>query len=46
VQISATTAPFSRTVSGGFSETITVEFKNVGSTTFDVPDAAKHRLGG
>jgi hypothetical protein len=46
VKISAKTAPGGRTVSGGFSETITVEFKNVGSTTFDVPDAAKHRLGG
>ncbi len=46
VKVSAKTGPGGRAVSGGFSETITVEFKNVGSTTFDVPDAAKRRLGG
>jgi hypothetical protein len=46
VKVSAKTGPGGKAVSGGFSETITVEFKNVGSTTFDVPDAAKRRLGG
>lgn len=46
VKLSGKTAPGGRTVSGGFAETITVEFKNVGTTTFEVPDAAKHRLGG
>lgn len=46
VKIAAKTGPGGRAVSGGFSETITVELKNVGSTSFEVPDAAKRRLGG
>lgn len=44
VHLSAKTAPGGRAVKGGFSETINVELEDVGSTKFDVPDAAKQRL--
>jgi hypothetical protein len=46
LKFSAKTGPGGRAVKGGFSETITVELKDVGSTTFDVPEAAKQRLTG
>ncbi len=46
VHLSAKTAPGGRTVKGGFSETITVELKEVGTTKFVVPAAAKQKLTG
>ncbi len=46
VHLSAKTAPGGRTAKGGFSETITVELKDVGTTKFAVPAAAKQKLTG
>jgi hypothetical protein len=45
LHLSAKTAPGGRSVQGGFTETITVEFKDVGTTNIAVPDAAKQKLG-
>jgi len=44
LKLSAKTAPGGHAVKGGFSETITVELKDAGTTTVEVPDAAKKQL--
>ena len=45
LKLTAETTPSGASVNGGFSETITVDLSNVGSTKFEVPDAAKRKLG-
>ncbi len=46
LHLSAKTAPGGRAVRGGFSETTTVVLTDIGSTPFNVPEAAKRKLTG
>jgi hypothetical protein len=45
LKLAAETGPGGASVKGGLSETITVELTDVGTTTVDVPAAAKLKLG-
>ena len=46
LKLTAESGPAGVTVKGGISETITVELADIGTTSVDVPAAAKLKLGG
>jgi hypothetical protein len=46
LKLTAATGPGGASVKGGLSETITVELTDVGTTTVEVPPAARIKLGG
>jgi len=46
LKLTAETGPGGASIRGGLSETVTVELTDIGTTTVDVPPAARHKLGG